>query len=438
MTPAEIKALRESRAKLIADARVILDTADKAKVDLTAEQRASYDKMLEDADKAKTKIETEERQAKLEAELASSAGRQTDPGQPGDKGKEDRKTGAPVELRHKLRNGSERVVTVSGRRSTDEYRSAFTKLLTGGVRAIASLSEAEQRAFQADSDIEGGFLVAPQQMVAGLIKFVDDLVMVRQYANVLPPIPQAASVGAVSLDTDAEAPDWTTELAVGGEEDTLRLGKRELKPNPLAKLLKISNKLIRSSPSAEGLITSRAAYKVAVAQENGFLTGTGSNQPLGVFTASSDGVSTGRDVSTGNTTTSITVDGLLEAKYSLKGQYWQRARWMFHRDALKQISKLKDGEGRYLWQPSILAGQPDVLLNAPVDLSEFAPNTFTTGLYVGILADWSQYWIVDALSMTIQVLNELYAATNQTGYIARLETDGMPVLAEAFARVKLA
>jgi HK97 family phage major capsid protein len=54
-----------------------------------------------------------------------------------------------------------------------------------------------------------------------------------------------------------------------------------------------------------------------------------------------------------------------------------------------------------------------------------------------MLGDFSQYWIVDALTMTIQVLLELYAATNQNGYISRFESDGMPVLEEAFARVKL-
>ena len=71
-------------------------------------------------------------------------------------------------------------------------------------------------------------------------------------------------------------------------------------------------------------------------------------------------------------------------------------------------------------------------------MSEFAPNTLTTGLYVGLLGDFSNYWIADAMDMQVQVLKELYAETNQTGYIGRLETDGMPVLAEAFARVTLA
>jgi HK97 family phage major capsid protein len=102
------------------------------------------------------------------------------------------------------------------------------------------------------------------------------------------------------------------------------------------------------------------------------------------------------------------------------------------------IGKLKDGEGRYLLVPDLRgSGNVDRLLSFPVYESEYAPNTFTSGLYVGILGDFSNYWIADALNMTIQALFELYAATNQNGYIGLLETDGMPVLEEAFTRVTL-
>jgi HK97 family phage major capsid protein len=86
----------------------------------------------------------------------------------------------------------------------------------------------------------------------------------------------------------------------------------------------------------------------------------------------------------------------------------------------------------------VRAGEPDRILNLPVAMSENAPNTMTTGLYVGMLGDFSHYWIADALDMQVQRLTELYAETNQTGFIGRMESDGMPVLAEAFVRVKLA
>ena len=79
-----------------------------------------------------------------------------------------------------------------------------------------------------------------------------------------------------------------------------------------------------------------------------------------------------------------------------------------------------------------------MLIGQPIFMSEYVPNTFTTGQYVGLIGDLSYYWIADALDMQIQALFELYAESNQVGYIARMETDGMPVLAEAFARVKLA
>jgi HK97 family phage major capsid protein len=216
-------------------------------------------------------------------------------------------------------------------------------------------------------------------------------------------------------------------------------GKRELKPHPLGQFIKISKTLLRSAAiSVDSIVRQRLAYKIGVVMENAFLNGTGAGQPLGVFTASAFGINTTRDVSTGNTTSSITTDGLLEAKYTLKAQYWPRAQWIFHRDAVKQIAKLKDGDGQYLWQPSVQQGQADRLLGFAVNASEYAPNTFTTALYVGILGDFSKYAIVDSLGLTIQVLMELYAATNQNGYIARMESDGMPTIEEAFVRVKLA
>jgi HK97 family phage major capsid protein len=322
---------------------------------------------------------------------------------------------------------------------TPEARSmkAFRRYLLGGTPFSGEGAD-EFRAYQADSDTEGGYLVAPQTFVAQLITFVDDITFIRGLATKFT-VDKAASMGAPTLDTDAADTDWTTELATGSEDTSMRFGKRELYPHPLAKRVKVSKKLMRvATMPAEQIVMQRIGYKVGVTQEKAFLTGTGNKQPLGLFTASADGVPTTQDVSTGNTTTSITWDGLVEAKYKLKGAYWSKAQWLFHRDALKQITKLKDGDGAPLWRPSYQAGEPDLILGAPLMMSEFVPNTFTTGLYVGMFGDFSNYWIADALDLQVQRLTELYAETNQDGFIARMETDGMPVLAEAFARIKLA
>ena len=114
------------------------------------------------------------------------------------------------------------------------------------------------------------------------------------------------------------------------------------------------------------------------------------------------------------------------------------------------IRKLKDSSNNYLWQPgmnnqgfvaqgsALIQGFPDMLMGRPILESEYAPNTVTSGLYTAVLGDFSKYYIADSLAMTIQVLYELYAKTNQIGYILRSETDGMPVLEEAFTRLKMA
>jgi HK97 family phage major capsid protein len=320
-------------------------------------------------------------------------------------------------------------------RAKPEYRAAFTRYLTHGERGM---SAEEQRAIQADDDVKAGFLVADEQFVGDLIKFLDDEVYVRKIANVLPTLTTAKSLGVPTLDTDVSDADWTGEIGTVQEDDSLATGKREFTPSLLSKLAKVAQKLLRlTSGGASSLVLERLGYKFAVTQEKAFLTGTGAGQPLGVFTASDNGVPTSRDVSTGNTTSAFVADNLRRVKMSLKDGHRKVAQWLFHTDSILMLSLLKYGDGKYIWTEGLRVGEPDRLLNLPIMESVFAPNTFTSAKYVGILANWKHYWIVDALDMQIQRLDELYAGTNQVGFIGRMESDGMPVLAEAFARVKL-
>jgi HK97 family phage major capsid protein len=314
---------------------------------------------------------------------------------------------------------------------------AWTKALKYGPR---TLSGAESKALRADSDVDGGFLVAPQQVLTQLIKAVDDIVVMRRLGTVMQ-LDRAESLGVPALDTDLSDADWTSELATGNEDTVNPFGKRELKPAPLAKRIKISKKLLRqSTTNVDQLVRNRLAYKFGITEEKAFLTGSGANQPLGVFKASPLGISTARDTAAA-ATTAIAGDDLINTKFALKQQYWAKARWLCHRDFLKAVRKLKDQQNNYLWSPGLgpggglTAGIPATLLDTPYDLSEYAPNTFTAGLYAAILGDFSFYWIAEALQLEIQVLMELYAETNQVGYIGRMEVDGMPVLEEAFSRL---
>lgn len=399
-----IRELQEKRNKLVADARAHLEKHQKAGT-FNGDENKRFDDMMDEADDLRKQIEAMRRAEEAEADLRAIT--------------------------------EQRITPDGDSQPTGEYRSISGRPLTeeefrAGEEAMNAYLRGERRALEAGDDSKGGFLLPSQQMASGFIKNVDNLVFARRLAQV-DTVTKAESLGIPTL-TDPDDHDWTSELATGSEDSSLSFGKRELRPHPLAKRIKVSQKLLRSAAqSPVSIIQDRFAYKQAVTQEKAFLTGSGHDQPLGVFTASNDGIPTSRDVSEDMASTAITADGLIACKYTLKGAYWGNARWLFHKDAIKQIAKLKDGEGQYIFN-----GPENTILGRPVDVSEYAPNTFTTGEYVGLFGDWRRgYRIVDALSMTIQRLNELYAETNQIGFIMRSETDGAPVLAEAFVRVKL-
>jgi HK97 family phage major capsid protein len=426
------KEKQEQRSKLITDARALIDTAEKENRDLNAEEQKNYDKMIEDATKYGEQITRDLKLADLERSALETRGGP----RPGETA-----SAEPSEAVMKAFPSDKlRAHYRTSPRVTEKYALEFRRYLETG--SYTSLLERggenpEYRDLDATVGTSAAFLRAPIQMVQTLIKKVDDLVFIRGLATKYQ-VPQAATLGVPTLTANADDADWTSELATGSNDAGLAFGRRELHPQPLAKRIKLSNTLLRTAVmDAETIVLDRLAYSRGITQEKAFMTGVGVKTPLGVFTASADGISTGRDVTCASTT-AIAFDDIVATKYNQKQQYWPRLRWIFHRDALKKISQLKDGDGQYLWQPSRQVGQPDTLLEFPFMMSEYAPNTFTTGLYVGLLGDFSYYWIADSLDLQIQRLVELYAETNQTGFITRQETDGMPVLEEAFSRMKLA
>lgn len=419
----KIRELQEKRSGLIKAARDILEAADKESRDLTAEEQGNYDKAFDDATKLAADIERRQKLEKLEAAEAAA------------------------QQRARLAIGDEEERPDPEKRESPkdkearELRSAFRQWVLNGRGALTPEQRGafERRALSVGTAAEGGNLVAPEEFSLDLIKALDANTYIRQWGTGHP-VKSANGIAIPSLDADPADATWTTELLTGGADSTMAFGKRTITPVPLAKRILVSNQLLRQSAlPAESLVRDRLGYKFGVTWEKAGMTGTGSGQPLGVFVASASGIPAARDVSTDNGTTAPTFDGLTNAKYGLRQVYWQRSRWVMHQDVVKVVSKLKySGSGEYIWRESTRAGEPDMLLGLPLFMNEFAPNTMTTGLYVGILGDFSYYHYADALDMQIQRLDELYAETNQTGFIGRLESDGQPVLGEAFVRVKLA
>jgi HK97 family phage major capsid protein len=406
----EIRRLKREQETVFREMETLRKKVADEKRAYSPEEEGSFDSMEKRFDSLQAQIEREQKMEKRAAQLAADDDDDSQRADPNSDG-----SGA------------------GNTRDNPEHEKRFSEYIKQGKEGM---DPAEWRALQMDSDVSGGYIVAEEQWVNKLLKNVDDQVFLRELATVFP-VPTAQSLGVPTLDTDMDDANWTSELGTGSEDNSMELGKRSLYPHPLAKRVKISEPLLRRI--GDSLVMSRLAYKFGVSQENAFMTGDGDKKPLGIFVASADGIPTSRDVSSQNTTTALTAEGLINALYFLKPQYLKNSRWLFHRDAMKGIRKIKDAtSGQFIWQPGLASDKQPSILDRPYTISEFVPNTFTASQYVGMIADYSYYWIADALSMRIQRLVELYAETNQIGFIGRLETDGQPVLGEAFSRLKLA
>jgi HK97 family phage major capsid protein len=203
-------------------------------------------------------------------------------------------------------------------------------------------------------------------------------------------------------------------------------------------LVKISDAMLRADGmDPEAIVMDRAAYKFAILKENKYLLGTGNQEPLGLFTASAQGIPTSRDI-TLSYSDDFTADDIITAKYNEKAQYMndKTAGWLFNRTAVAKLAKVKDGVGTYLFEMTDKIGAMDQLKGSPLYMSEYVPNTFTASQYVGMFGCFRWYFTAQSLSLRIKRLNELFAATREVGFLFDGEFDGMPVLAEAFTRIK--
>ena len=107
----------------------------------------------------------------------------------------------------------------------------------------------------------------------------------------------------------------------------------------------------------------RAGEALGNASGAHFVTGTGSSQPQGIVPVASAGVTGGTGV-----TGAFTADNLIDLYYSVYPAYRNRGTWMLNDTALAALKKLKDGNGRYIFEPN------SALDNAPL---------FTGGVLMG-------------------------------------------------------
>ena len=389
--------LREKRAKAWEAAKAFLDSHRKENGVLSAEDDAAYTKMEQEITDLGKEIARLERQEALDAELNRPVNKPLT-GKPGGRADAD--------------DGEDKTG-----RASDDYRKNFWN----AMRSKAPMP-AVTNALQVGTDSEGGYLV-PDEYERTLVEALEEENIFRQMAKVIKTssgdrkIPVVASKGTAS---------WIDEEGAYPESDD-SFGQVSIGAYKLGTMIKVSEELLNDSVfDLQSYISREFARRIGAKEEEAFFTGDGKGKPLGVL-AATGGAETGV---TAASATAVTADELMDLYYSLKSPYRKKAVWVLNDSTIKAIRKLKDNNGQYLWQPSLTAGAPDMILGRPIKTSAYMP-AIAAGAKTIAFGDFSYYWIADRQGRSFKRLNELFAATGQVGFLASQRVDGKMILAEA-------
>lgn len=380
--------LRQKRSELWEKAKLFLDNAKRNGDVLSADDRATYEKMEQEIVDLGKEIGIIERRETLDLEMSKP-------------------TSAPIST-----NPSTKTEEKTGR-SSDEYKKSFWLAMRNKKNPYEAVN-----ALQIGTDSEGGYLV-PDEYENTLIEKLHDENVIRQYATVIKSsngdkkIPVVAGYGEAT---------WTDEEAAYTESDN-SFGVITLGAHKLTSIIKVSEELLNDSVfDLEQYISKEFVRRMAAAEENAFINGTGTGRPTGILQTAETGKTTAAAAA-------ITADEVIDLYHSLRSPYRKNAVFIANDSTVKAIRQLKDSNGMYLWQPGLKEGQPDTLIGNRIISSAYMPE-IGAGKKPILFGDISYYWIADRQGRTFQRLNELYAATGQVGFRTFQRVDGKLTLAE--------
>ena len=378
-----INELREKRNNAWNAAKAFLDSHRTEKGTLTAEDDATYTRMEQDIADLGKEIARLERQEALEAELSKPVNMPLT-SKPSTVTQPDMKTG----------------------RASDAYKAGMLTALRSNFKQISNV-------LQEGVDADGGYLV-PDEYDHRLVDVLTEENIMRKLGHKI----ITSGEHKINIAATKPAAAWIEEGGALSFGDAT-FDQILLDAHKLHVAIKVTEELLYDNAfNLESYIIDMFGKALANAEEDAFLNGSGAGQPLGLFAATGGGTAT-------ISTASLTADDVIKLVYALKRPYRKNAKFIMNDQTIASIRQLKDNNGAYMWQPSLVAGEPDKLLGYDVYTSPFCP--------AGKIAfgDYSYYNIGDRGTRSFKQLTELFAGNGMIGYVAKERVDGKLILPEA-------
>ncbi|WP_311274414.1 phage major capsid protein [Methylobacterium sp. WCS2018Hpa-22] len=286
-----------------------------------------------------------------------------------------------------------------------------------GERAII------RAAMSTGSNSDGGY-VAPVEWDRRISKALRAESSLRTLCRVV----STTTAGYSTLwNNSAWVSGWVGETASRPQTTTPTLSPINFKTGELYAQPAITQQLLEDSQiNLEDWLALEVADEFNRQESVAFVSGDGVNKPQGFLSYVGTGTTLhpGGEpgVTVSGAATALTGDGLIGLVYSLAAPYRANASFLMNSSTIAAVSRLKDGQGNYLWQPSFILGQPPTLLGKPVYFDEAMPNVGAGTLPIAF-GDWSRFYVInDRLGTT--VLRDPYTAKPYVLFYTRKRVGG--------------
>lgn len=279
-----------------------------------------------------------------------------------------------------------------------EHKSAWLKWVRKGDDA--GLADIERKAMNVGTPADGGYAV-PIQQDRDIMRLLTDLSPMRQVCRVM-------TVGTEDyrklVNLGGTASGWVGETdarpaTAGPTLAQLKPSFGELYANPEVTQKALDDIFF----DVEGELSQDISESFAVLEGKAFLSGTGTNQPVGLLTAktsaeadSARAFGTVQHIATGvadNFPAKDPADILIDLIYSMKAGYRTGAQFMMNSMTLATMRKWKDGQGNYIWQPAMQNGQPGSIFGYGYVTNEDMPSAGAGALPV-VFGNFQQAYII--------------------------------------------
>lgn len=438
MDVTEIKTLLEQQGKSFEAFKETHEDLKKADA-VTAEKLTKIEAALDSAVEAKAAIEAKldaERKEREELELRlSRAGMQAG---------SEQEAKALVELKELndvlRQNCSKRNIPFQelDAKAAADYKAAFAKAMR---RPDGQMTEDERKTLSVGSDPDGGYFVTPDT-TGRIVRKVYESSPIRQIASV-----QVISTDALEgiEDLGEAGAGYAGEHSTSGDTTTPQVGKWRIPVFWIDTEPKTTQQLLDDAAvDVEAWLSAKVADKFARFESAEFVTGASKIRGITSYTTAADdgsGVTWGQvgyvaSGASGDFASSNPGDKIFDLIGAVKNEYLMNSRFVTRRSVITKIRKFKDGQGNYLWQPSFVMGQPEMIAGYAVTRAEDMPALGSNSLSLAFGDFAAAYQIVDRQG--VRVLRDNLTSKPYVKFYTTKRVGGGVVNFEAYKLMKFA